>query len=235
MQTRRDVLQALLKRVLAAAAGFAAVAAPGEDVATSATFAGIRLDTRRGPLVVSTAGELSALAARPVTYRAGETVTATAPDGTSATLVADAAADGGAVFSPTAAGLWTLSNSNGASALVGIAWSVFGAAWSVASPPASPVVLDTAGPGPDRRVRDPGPFPGIAFTGDGWARASAAASTLALTAPDGTATSSALAGTGTVPFAPSVPGVWTAALSWGSTTLSASIEVLAVGTVMIVR
>ena len=70
------------------------------------------------------------LAAKQVTYRAGETVTLTAPNGTTATVVADAAAAGGATLAVGAGGLssdglWRLDNSNGSVAFVGVAWETF--------------------------------------------------------------------------------------------------------------
>ena len=50
-------------------------------------------------------------AVRPVTCRAGETVTLTAPNGTVTTLVADAPSDTTATMAVDAGGLWAAENS----------------------------------------------------------------------------------------------------------------------------
>ncbi len=63
------------------------------------------------------------LATWPVTYRAGETVTLTSPAGASTTPVSGAAANGETALAGAfnADGVWRLANSNGGSALVGVA------------------------------------------------------------------------------------------------------------------
>jgi len=96
-------------------------------------------------------------------------------------------------------------------------------------------VLDLETEGPNRRGKKSHPWPDIAYTGDGWARDSTAASTLTLTPPGGTAATAAHTGTGTVPFAPRMAGIWNVALAYGSTTLTGQIEVVPEATVMILR
>ena len=108
-------MQSLIRKclALAAAAYVSAWAIPspaGEVLATSSAYAGIRLNTVR-PIILRTQGEAEGFSDWPLTYRAGETVTATAPDGTSRTLASEAASAGSARFSPNAGGLWLLSNS----------------------------------------------------------------------------------------------------------------------------
>lgn len=96
-------------------------------------------------------------------------------------------------------------------------------------------VADTVGEGPDRRGKKRDPWPGIAFTGDGWAGSADAASTLTVTSPKGVASSNAHVGSGAVEFAPDATGVWTVELSYGSTTLTSAVTVTDFGTVLFVR
>ena len=102
----------------------------GVDIATSAAYGGLRINTNAGPRVMNLLSDVEALADWPVTYRAGETVTVTTPDGETSTLVASAASAGAVAFAPTAGGLWRLGNSNGATAFFGVAWNVFNDGWT---------------------------------------------------------------------------------------------------------
>ena len=96
--------------------------------------------------------------------------------------------------------------------------------------------MDTNGEGPDRRVRKPGPFPAISYTGDGWAGASSASSTLTLVSPkSGTPSTTVQMGTGTTPFAPDEAGVWTIELAFGTSELVGHVRVVDSGTFLIVR
>lgn len=227
------------ERLLAALAASAIAVFPpvadGADLATSAPLGGIRVDTSGRALILNTSADVTAFASRPVTFRKGETVTAKAPDGTVATLASAAPAAGATPFSPNAGGLWRLENSNGATALVGVSWEVFGENWSRTFGPASPIVADTNGEGPDRRVREPGPFPAIAYSGDNWLGGAAAESTLTLVSPSGASTSYNLAGTGARAFHPRETGDWTVTLVSGSGTVSGTVTVVAAATVLIVR
>ena len=96
-------------------------------------------------------------------------------------------------------------------------------------------LLDTEREGPDRRGRKSHPWPDIAYTGDGWARDATAASTLTIAPPAGTASVTAKAGTGAVPFSPNMAGEWMVTLEYGTTVLVSRIMVTAEGTFIIVR
>jgi len=203
MKTRNAIFGAL-----AAATGAVFCASAGEDLVTSAAYGSFHMDTSGKPIVVPSQAAIGELPR--VTYRAGETVAATAPDGAVSTLASSAAA-GSVAFAPTAGGVWRLENSNGDTALVGVGWSVFNDGWSLDLGSISPFMVNTKGDGPDRR----GPsfkFPPVAYSGDGWMGDSAAASTLTFIPSEGEETSLDLAGTGVVPFSFGSANVWTVRL-----------------------
>ena len=196
----------------------------GEDLAISAAF-GFRLNTAK-PIVVSSAADMQSLANWPVTYRAGETVTVTAPDDTVSTLAANAPTAGAAAFTPTVGGLWRLDNSNGESALVGVAWGVFGDGWSVDFTAALSLKMHTVGAGPDRRGQTH-QFPSVSYSGDNWLGAAAAASTVTFIPPDGEPTTLNLTGTGITSFVFGKSGQWTVRLAMADgTTREAVITVI---------
>ena len=110
------------------------------------------------------------LATWPVTYRTGETVTLTSPAGASTTPVSGAAANGTTELAGAfnADGVWRLANSNGGSALVGVAWGTFDSQWREASADAS-CRMHTEGEGPDRKLKR-SEAPPVAYSGDDWKR-----------------------------------------------------------------
>lgn len=67
------------------------------------------------------------LVPRAITYREGETVKETAPDGTETTLVQRPSQNGSCAWTPTAGGSWTLHNSVSGVAVFGVRYSLFGA------------------------------------------------------------------------------------------------------------
>ena len=99
--------------------------APADDaaVACSAPVAAL-LDTSGSPRAIKGAEELADL--RPLTCRAGETVTLIAPDGTAVSLVEGAASDSVA-WMPSSGGIWTVSNSVQGTATFTVRHSLFGA------------------------------------------------------------------------------------------------------------
>ena len=182
------------------------------------------------------------LAAKQVTYRAGETVTLTAPDGTTATVVADAAAAGGATLAVGAGGLssdglWRLDNSNGSVAFVGVAWETFGAAWRQAGDGRS-MALDTLAEGPDRKLKK-SEVPLVAYSGDDWAGDLSKAATITFTPPEGAglgATTWNKTGKGAEAFTFNAKGDWTVTLAFADgTTKTATITIESVGFMLIVR
>ena len=205
MKTRNAIFGAL-----AVATGAVFCASAGEDLATSAAYGSFRMDTSGKPIIVHSQAAIGELPR--VTYRAGETVAATAPDGGSVPLVASAAPSAGTVaFAPTTGGLWQLVNSSGETALVGVAWSVFNDGWSLDLGSLSPFAMHTKGDGPNRRGRV-NTFPAVAYSGDSWLGDSVATSTLTFTPPNGVASSQNLTGTGTTPFSFDDAGLWTVRL-----------------------
>ena len=186
------------------------------------------------------------LAAKQVTYRAGETVTLTAPDGTTATVVADAAAAGGATLAVGAGGLssdglWRLDNSNGSVAFVGVAWETFGAAWRQAGDGRT-MALDTLAEGPDRKLKKR-EVPPVAYSGDDWAAvatsATLPASTITFTPPEGSgleATAWNRTGDGAETFVFGATGDWTVTLAFADgTTRTATIAIESAGFTLTVR
>ena len=100
---------------------------------------------------------------------------------------------------------------------------------------AAAFVADSRFPGPDRKGFRRGPWPGVAYTGDGWAGSATTSSTLTFTPPCGVATNEAHVGTGTVLFSPDKSGVWTIGLAYGSTSLVGTIVVTEKGFSMSIR
>ena len=226
------------KSAAVAAAMGAAVAAPSVAFgALTSTLNGIRLNTAGLPAPISTRAAVDDFANWPVTYQAGETVTATAPDGTVTTLASNAATAGSAAFVPAAGGLWKLANSSGETVLLGVAWSVFNDGTSQNSAPYTPLALDTVGEGPNRKAKAR-QHPPVAYTGDNWTGSASAVSTLTFTPPADSAdiaTTLDLTGTGATPFRFRGAGEWTVLLAMADgTTLQAAINIDG-GTVFYVR
>ncbi len=104
------------------------------EVLAAAAECEYRLDTRAMPRAIRTQAELDALWA--ATYKAGESVTSTAPGGTQTVLVSAAAAAGTTALAFDAGGLWTLENSAQGTATFTVRHSIFGTqgAGTAASP-----------------------------------------------------------------------------------------------------
>lgn len=217
-------LAALPWRVaIVSAAAIMALPLMAEDLATSAAY-DFWLDTGARPFALSSQSAVSSFAAHFVTYRAGETVTAVAPDDSRVELVAPGAPSAGSVsFAPTTDGLWRLENSNGSAVIVGVGWGVFGGGWSYDFSLVSLFWLHTMGDGPNRRVQAQ-KYPGVAYSGDHWRRNAGAGSTLTFFAPNGQSTVFDLGGTGVQPFKFNQAGIWTVRLAMADdTTLEAEI------------
>ncbi len=108
---------------LAALAALLSPSAHGDPLAVSTDLV-YALDTIASPpRAVKTAADR----AKTASYFAGDTVTATAPDGTVSTLVSDAGSDGTLALSAlNAGGVWTLANSNQGTATFSVRHSLFG-------------------------------------------------------------------------------------------------------------
>ena len=194
-----------------------------------------KLRTGDGTAAMSSAD----LATWPVTYRAGETVTLTSPAGASTTPVSDAAASGTTALTGAfdADGVWQIANSNGGSALVGVAWGTFGSPWRQASADAS-CRMHTEGEGPDRKLKK-SETPPVAYSGDDWKGDLSKASTVTFTPPEESglaATTWNKTGRGASAFTFNAKGVWTVTLKFAdNTTRTAHIEIPATGLTLIVK
>ena len=224
----------------------AALWAADEQLAVSgdASFA---LDTSEeiaSPIVVSSAAELAAL--RCVAYRIGETVTATAPNGTETVLVSDANETGAVAFSPASGGYWTLSNSSLETAKFLVAWAVNGDVDTaiVSSADYGAYWLDTVQAGPDRKLKKR-EVPPVAYSGDDWAAvatsATLPAATVTFTPPEGSGLEATTwddlpGGNGARAFTFNARGVWTVTLTFAdNTTRTAQIDIQTAGFVLVVK
>ena len=224
----------------------AALWAADEQLAVSgdASFA---LDTSEeiaSPIVVSSAAELAAL--RCVAYRIGETVTATAPNGTETVLVSDANETGAVAFSPASGGYWTLSNSSLETAKFLVAWAVNGDVDTaiVSSADYGAYWLDTVQAGPDRKLKKR-EVPPVAYSGDDWAAvatsATLPAATVTFTPPEGSGLEATTwddlpGGNGARAFTFNARGVWTVTLTFAdNTTRTAQIDIQTAGFMIIVK
>jgi len=209
------------------AAALALACNADEILATSAGVA-FRLDTTGPAYSVSSQDAVASMCS--TTWRKGETVTVTAPNGTVTTFVTDAGSAGAQLFVPNAGGLWHFSNSASGSATLGVPYSVFGDYDRVIATgaDASGIIVDTKDPGPNRRVRDWNVLP-IAYSGDSWLRSDSAASTLALTSPSGEVEEVPLVGTGCYRYSPTENGKWHVVLSSSAGTLESELRLLPYG------
>ena len=111
----------IILAAVAASATLPLLADTPEAVSADCVYAA---DTLAQPRGFKTAADV---AANPVTCRAGETVTLTAPDGTTVTtVVADAPSDTTAALPINAGGLWTATNSKQGSATFIMRYSTYG-------------------------------------------------------------------------------------------------------------
>ena len=225
--------------VLAVAAGasFPLIAdgyAVGDTMAESSASVTFALNTADGSPF---AYNRDSFAEWPVTWRAGETVTATAWDGTEMTLNASSDA-GSAAFVPSANGVWTLSNSGGKSVVVGKAWDADEVGETLAQTTLSSLfAAHTEGEGPDRRLKR-SDVPPVAYSGDNWMGDASKAATVTFTPPSGSGlapTTLNLSGTGTdTSFTFNSKGTWTVTLEFADyTTRTASVTVMSGLTIVI--
>lgn len=202
--------------IIAVAAGavLPAVAADGDELAVTESATTFRLYINgESPYSLTNAADV---AAWPVTWREGETVSAAAMDGAAYALAADAASEGSESL-PAKGGVWSLANDGIGTAMVLVPWTVAqGDGVSLAlSATSGAFGIDVVQDGPDRKSYDRR-FPPIAYSGDDWAGDTAAIPTLTVTPPPnkGAATVfDALSGTGVQPFEFNKTGKWTVTLA----------------------
>ena len=213
--------------ILGFAGAFALHAADGDVLATTGSAASFKFNTSEvSPFAMASTADATALfAEQPVTWRAGETVSMEAPDGTATTV--STALSGTYAFSPASSGVWSLSNSDGGKVYVSIPWAITGGA--ICTSGASAFAVDTKESGPNRKSYKKEVLP-IAYSGDGWCGSKTSASTLTLTSPTGAAAATPFTGVGTMTFVPDKIGNWAASLALeDGTTLSSVLTIIGHG------
>lgn len=204
-------MNARLTMILAACAAGAIlplVAADGDILAESGdspAFAVYTTDTAKYA-AMSTA-EIAALP--PVFRRAGETVTATSPNGIETAIPSSSLAS-----ILTSGGVWTLAGSGYGETLarVGVAWAVYGETGDIlASFDGGSYGVDSMLEGPNRKIKRGDVLP-TAYSGDAWIGDASRASVLTFVSPSGAETTRNLFGTGASEFGFNNIGVWTVSL-----------------------
>ena len=166
-----------------------------------------------------------------ITYREGETVSVTSPNGVTTAL----SGSGGTIeYVPASGGLWTFTNSNGETALVGVDWSVHDDAPAPATDTANLVWLETVNEGPDRKITS-NDRPSVAYSDATFAGTLAGAVTLTLTSPSGEETTYTKAAGENAKSVRLTKGVWTVVLTSSAGTSTAHITVTPGGIVLIVK
>lgn len=224
------VVVSMLMTAVAATLALQSAFAEGElAISAPSTF---RLRTGGG----SFAAPYASVSDWAISWRDGETVSATGRDGTTVITINgnSSAPAGSAVFVPTMGGVWTLENSNGAKAYIGVDWSMFNDGWSLDSGAVS-ARLETKMDGPDRKARRKS-IPPVAYSGDDWTGDITKAATLTFTSPSGARIVIDRTGGGTYAFSFDEIGEWTVVLDFedgGSRT--AKINVKSSGMMIVIR
>lgn len=166
-----------------------------------------------------------------ITYREGETVSVTSPNGVTTAL----SGSGGTIeYVPASGGLWTFANSNGKTALVGVDWSVHDDAPAPATGTANFVWLETVNEGPARKITS-NDRPSVAYSDATFASTLTGTVTLTLTSPSGDETTYTKAAGENAKSVRLTKGVWTVVLTSSAGTSTAHITVTPGGIVLIVK
>ena len=220
--------------LLAVAASAALPLLADEDYAVTAatssaqTFA-LYTSAAATPTYALTSGALSS--PFNITYREGETVSVTSPNGVTTAL----SGSGGTIaYVPASGGLWTFANSNGETAFVGVDWSVHDDAPAPATGTANLVWFQTEGEGPDRKIKS-SDRPSVAYSDATFAGSLTGTVTLTLTSPSGEDTVYTKASGENAKPVRLTKGVWTVVLTSSAGTSTAQITVTQGGMMLIVR
>ena len=159
-----------------------------------------------------------------ITYKDGETVSVTSPNGVSMQL---SGSDGKISYTPTSGGLWTFANSNGSMAYVGVGWAAdLSDGFVPVTDTASLTWLETNKVGPDRSVKKSDTLP-IAYSDNAFSGSDTGAVTLTLTSPSSVETTyTKTAGEDAKTLRLNEVGVWTVVLTTSSGTSTAQISVV---------
>ena len=166
-----------------------------------------------------------------ITYREGETVSVTSPNGVTTAL---SGSGGTIVYVPASGGLWTFANSNGQTAFVGVDWSVHDDASAPATGTANLVWLETVDEGPDRKAKSTD-RPSVAYSDATFAGSSTGTVTLTLTSPAGDVTTYTKASGENAKSVRLTKGVWTVVLTSSAGTSTAHITVTPGGMILIIK
>jgi len=155
-----------------------------------------------------------------ITYREGETVSVTSPNGVTTQL---SGSDGTISYTPVSGGVWKFRNSNGASAYVGVGWN--GDGFAPVTDDGSIAWIDTMQTGPDRKVKRTDnvvvSYSDAAFAGSG-----TGVVTLTLTSPSNVETVyTKQSGDDAQTLRLDESGEWTAVLTTSAGTSTAKIKV----------
>ena len=240
MRTWFGAIFAVVAAALTAAADDGTLLAETESAATFRVWS-----SADATYAVMSAAELSSL--MPATYAVSETVTATSPSGVATAVVSSPASDGtvdlpqGTGGPINAGGIWSLANSNGAQARIGIAWAVFDDGGTLAETSAGTgFIADAAQAGPDRKLKKR-EVPPVAYSGDDWAGDLYKAATVTFTPPESSGLEATTwddlpGGNGARAFTFNARGVWTVTLTFAdNTTRTAQIDIQTAGFMLIVR
>ena len=223
-------MKKLLMMIGAAAVVVGAYADYEVTSATSSTYTLVAIYTSNAatPTYAYSSGALASPFL--VTYKDGETVSVTSPNGVTTQL----SGSGGTInFTPTSGGLWTFANSNGSIAYVGVGWAAdMSDAFSPVSASSSIAWLETNKSGPDRSAKKSDTLP-IAYSDGAFAGNDTGTVTLALTSPSNVVTTyTKTAGEDAKTLRLREIGVWTVALTTSSGTSTAQITVVPSGLII---
>jgi hypothetical protein len=185
---------------------------------------------------------MAELSAWPITYKAGDIITLISPSGVSTTPVDGVTTAGATDLSSSSLdedGVWTLRNSNGGMASIGVTWGTNGESLSETDADGN-VVLFTVGDGPDRKLKK-SEVPPVAYSGDDWAGDLSKAAMVTFTPPEGSGLEATTwgdlsGGNGARTFTFNARGVWTVTLKFAdNTTCTAQIDIQTAGFMLIVK
>ena len=227
------MMKKLLPLLAAAASAVLPLFADEEYVVTAATSSAqtfaLYTSASATPTYALTSGALSS--PFNITYREGETVSVTSPNGVTTAL---SGSGGTIVYVPASGGLWTFANSNGQTAFVGVDWSVHDDASAPATGTANLVWLETVNEGPDRKAKSTD-RPSVAYSDATFASTLTGTVTLKLTSPSGDETTYTKAAGENAKSVRLTKGVWTIELTSNAGTSTAHITVTPGGIVLIVK
>ncbi len=228
-----------MKRVLFFAAAVTAgatlpLSADDTPVTSSAQTFALYTSAAATPSYALTSGALSS--PFNITYREGETVSVTSPNGVTTAL---SGSGGTIVYVPASGGLWKFTNSNGETAFVGVDWSVHDDAPASVADTAS-FAGDTIDEGPNRKLKK-SETPPVAYSGDDWAGDLSKAATVTFTPPEGSGLEATTwgdlsGGNGARAFTFDAAGIWTVTLTFADgTTRTAQINIQNAGFIIIFK